>query len=603
MFMLWSAAAMRWPCLWLFVLPACLPAMNFAPWTGWIVFDEFDFVALGALASGFACFALRGREAEPPAATSVGMMLPRTLTTLTLLCGVPGGLALAHGLVAVGAWHTGWYDGHADALNALRVFKGLLYALLLVPLLQEELRRSRADVVSRVSAGMLAGIGVVAVAALWERAAYPGLFDFSDSYRTVALFWEMHVGGAAIDTYLAIAVPFVAQAVASAKGAVRWTAAAVLAVLVEYTCLTTFSRGVYLAVAAGLVVLVLLRRSDANAQPRPRRRRANLALVALLLVEALAIVGSDSFMVARVKRSPDDFSSRLAHWHNGLTLLHGPAQWWFGKGLGRLPSEYAASVPEHEFSGRAQPVTTATGGRHVRLSGPARSQELGGLYALTQRVTLAGADGHRVDLDARMDTATRLGLSVCELHLLYEGACQRGVVRMSRNGAGWQHLSLDLQGPRLDAGVWPPRVAVFAISVIDAGATVEIDNVELHGGTSANLLRNGDFSRELARWFPVAHHYFVPWHIDNLYLELLIEQGIVGLAGVALLFGCAFARLLSPRTRGLPLSPVLVASLASTALIGVVSSVLDVPRVAFLLFFLLFLSIQLGEAPAASESR
>ena len=56
--------------------------------------------------------------------------------------------------------------------------------------------------------GMVAGLALVCLVVLWERAVYAGLFDFSLPYRTSAWFWEMHVGGGAIDAYLAMALPF-----------------------------------------------------------------------------------------------------------------------------------------------------------------------------------------------------------------------------------------------------------------------------------------------------------------------------------------------------------------------------------------------------------
>src|SRR5690606_28957769 len=61
----WTAAACRFPRLWLFVLPACLPAMNLSPWTGWLMAEEFDLAVLGAVAGGYARIAWRGAEGVP----------------------------------------------------------------------------------------------------------------------------------------------------------------------------------------------------------------------------------------------------------------------------------------------------------------------------------------------------------------------------------------------------------------------------------------------------------------------------------------------------------------------------------------------------------
>jgi len=65
--------------------------------------------------------------------------------------------------------------------------------------------------------GLLVGEGFDGLAVLLERAAYPGLLDFSTSYRATATFWEMHVGGAASDACLALATPFAAWALWSAR--------------------------------------------------------------------------------------------------------------------------------------------------------------------------------------------------------------------------------------------------------------------------------------------------------------------------------------------------------------------------------------------------
>ena len=197
----------------------------------------------------------------------------------------------------------------------------------------------------------------------------------------------------------------------------------------------------------------------------------------------------------------------------------------------------------------------------------------------------------------------RLGVSLCEVHLLYESECRRATARVLPGGARWQRLTLSLQGPSLPSRTWPPRSTVFAITLLDSNTVADLDNIALSGGGGANLLRNGDFSSRLAHWFPVAKDYFVPWHIDNLALELLIEQGVVGLTTFVLLLGYALASLLSRRSRELTLAPFIAASLTGALLVGLVSSIVDVPRVAFLLFFLSFLSIQLGEPRVGLDPR
>ena len=66
-FYLWCLALLWRPACWLFLMPATLPVLNFSPWTGWLVFDEFDLLLLGILAVGHGRLAWSGRHAADPA--------------------------------------------------------------------------------------------------------------------------------------------------------------------------------------------------------------------------------------------------------------------------------------------------------------------------------------------------------------------------------------------------------------------------------------------------------------------------------------------------------------------------------------------------------
>ncbi len=52
-FLTWSAISYRWPFSWLIVIPALLPIVGFATWTGWFTFEELDLLVLGAAAGGY----------------------------------------------------------------------------------------------------------------------------------------------------------------------------------------------------------------------------------------------------------------------------------------------------------------------------------------------------------------------------------------------------------------------------------------------------------------------------------------------------------------------------------------------------------------------
>jgi energy-coupling factor transporter transmembrane protein EcfT len=201
LFALWTVVAARWRGLWLLVLPATLPVSSLSPWTGWLTFDEFDLLVLGALAGGFARHYWELREfreapSEPElqasGAARAGALLALAFVGVSLV-------SLVRGLIDAHPWSLHWFDGYADASNSVRVSKSWIYASAFWSLLKAEFRRSPTRALRRFALGMQLGLTFVGLAVLWERAAYPGLLDFSVRYRTTAAFWEMHVGGGAID--------------------------------------------------------------------------------------------------------------------------------------------------------------------------------------------------------------------------------------------------------------------------------------------------------------------------------------------------------------------------------------------------------------------
>ena len=595
------------PGLWLFAVPACLPFLNFSPWTGWLLVDEFDLLLLAVLAGGYARMALAPARRDPTLESSfeMGVWLPVSVA-------LASAWALWRGFTGADAQIFSWYQGYSDALNSPRVFKSLLWAVLCLPLLRDALRHAPQPCTPRIAAGMVAGLACVTLAVLWERLVFPGLFDFTSRYRITALFWEMHVGGAAIDAYLALSVPFIVWALRSARGPLGWLAAALLAVLATYASLTTFSRGVYLAVTAPLLLLGglswlqargldarrLSQQFWARLRPRTRRAQAGWLLSAAWLAEVIGVLNGGSYMADRMAATDRDFGSRMAHWQRGISLLVTPGEWLLGRGLGRLPALYASTFYEGELSGRVRLGEDVGADGRVRpfatIFGPERDGDLSGLFALTQRISVAPGERYRVRLHARVAQPTDIFLQVCERHLLYDARCQTAYTRLTPGREAWQDVAVFMHGRILGGGPWSgSRPVVFTLSVLDPGSSIDIDDIGLIAHDNVNRLQNSDFGNGLAHWFPSAQSYFLPWHIDNLYLELLIERGLLGLALTLLLMACAMWRVVFGQARGHALAPYLAASLSGVMLVGLVSSVMDVPRVAFLTFWLAFLALQL----------
>lgn len=263
-------ASAAWPGLVLVAVPGLMPLAGLAPWTGWLVAEEFDIVVLALAAGALLRHGLRPhrQDADGPTAPSLGGLaaglLVATWTAATALAAWRG-WADAGGAAAVTAAQA-WWQGYREPLNALRLAKPTLALLLLWPAWAVSRRAIGTAAASRcLAAGLTGGLAFTALVCTWERLAFPGLLDFSADYRTTGPFWEMHVGGAALDGFLALSLPFALWWWRGLRQPVAWVAVTGVLGVVAYAALTTFSRIVYLALPLGLVVLLVLQARQAQA--------------------------------------------------------------------------------------------------------------------------------------------------------------------------------------------------------------------------------------------------------------------------------------------------------------------------------------------------
>ena len=639
----WGVAVAWRPRLWFFAVPAVLPVLNFAPWNAWLVLDEFDLFLLATLAGAYLRCAWdhhQGRLNKNVTDHYRNKLRSDWIHWLWMALGVLGLVSVWRGFSQAGG-SLPWLietknllqtQGYTDPLNSLRVGKSLLLALLFVPLVQRQMQtpqdRDKASLL--LGYGLLAGLVAVLAVVLWERVAFPGVFNFSTPYRTTALFWEMHTGGAAIDFYLALATPLAFWALSRAPGPLAWTACAGLVIAVCYAVLTTFSRGVYAAVFLPLAVLGLARwwsrvgastrlgawlRMLVAAGAQAWRRRAAAVLALVLLAEiTLVLVGGD-YMRERLDRSQGDLSQRLEHWQRGLGLMDRPGKspWdlLLGIGLGRLPARYAQAEGAQGMAGSAQLKTdTATGIAVLALSGPDRDGDLGGWFAINQRVGTWQPGNYRALLQLRSTQTAQILVKLCEKHQIYEGDCYYASLRTApaeRLQGTWQKIAVPLRlQEELGSSSGLARGAVLSVSVLTQGVTVDFASVrlvEVDQKRTRELTRNGDFAHGMAHWMQGAGGYYLPWHIDNLYLELLIERGLLQWMLVGLWMLGALRSLLTPATEGTgargpaqSMAPFWAASLASVLLLGLVSSLLDVPRLAFAVFLVAACAVVMRQA-------
>lgn len=737
------------PHAWLLILPALLPIVDLAPWSGWITFEEFDILALGAAAGAW----LHHGWQTPH---NHGSRPSRLLLALVALF-LPGlAWALLRGMQDAGGFEFGWFQGYEGAMNSVRLAKGFLLAALFAPLLGRAMSSREQRGISMFAWGMALGLAMVSVAATWERLAFPGLLNFSADYRTTALFWEMHVGGAALDGYLVLTLPFAVLLLLRAHDLRQLLPATAILALGTYASLTTFSRGVYLALLVSVAILLIMKMPAVPAQQGRSRlgqvliglvwvtaslglaylsfrnggyralsaifgclvvyvmtstlaRQASartwtaaigtglllmasalltgwltakgaywayggiftlavgavmasrlsannfwtgLALAAALALPVAAalvaehwggmraladaslplalIVGlsvwntrkvrplwptearkqgtvlagvfalsavtavfvGGAYIGDRFSTSERDMAGRVKHWRAGIDLLRSSDDWLLGKGLGRFPAAFFFGAPGNEYPGSYR-LSEEDQNAFLALSGPRYQIGYGEILRISQRIDLGPPGPYRVELDVRTPADANLRAEICTKHLLYAQACAGKNIRLKNTESNWQRQTFELDGRKLSDGPWyAPQLVVFSLALETMGGRLDIDRLIVTDPHGRSVIANGDFSADMARWFFTSDHHHMPWHMKSMYLHVLFEQGIVGLATFSLLVLAALSRSLVGRRSYHPLAPAISAGIAGFLVVGLFDSLLDVPRLAFLFFMLLLIGIQ-----------
>jgi hypothetical protein len=273
-------AAYLWkqPHGWLLVVPALLPVLDFAPWTGWFYLDEFDLLLLATAAMGY----WRAWPPGPRART------PRFVLALLALLACSLAVGTWYGLMPLPPLDANAFANYSSRFNALRVAKGFAWAFLLLPLLHRSAGADLSNLQRYFVPGMLLGLAAACLAVVWERWMFPGLSNFASDYRPTATFSAMHTGGAALDAYLAISFPFLAAWLIHGGSRRQLALGLPLLLLACYAGLTTFSRDMYLAYATSAALIATLALVRA-ARGGKLDRRLLLGTVALLALATLVL--------------------------------------------------------------------------------------------------------------------------------------------------------------------------------------------------------------------------------------------------------------------------------------------------------------------------
>jgi hypothetical protein len=570
---LYALLLLRYRHAWLLVVPAALPLLNLAPGTGRFFFDEFDMLMVTTVAM---------------ALWHVGSPLSRArlfrpLAFALALFGLSVITSLVIGLLPLSPLDANAFTNLLSHYNSLRVAKGFLWTLPLLALMLWTLP-AQANLVMRLFVpGMWLGLAGVIAAGLWERWLFAGVLDLTAPYRITATFSSMHTGGSEIETYLVAAIPFVWLAFAKEWPVAVRLAGLALVALGAYLMTLTVSRGGVAALGVALAVLLF---SGLRAAPAKAKSKWGAALAAIAFlggVMILAVGPGGGYWQKRLASSGEDWDVRVSHWLKALAIRDpGVGTTLFGMGLGRFPEAYlyrsgAASLPgTYGFVNEDGNPFLRLGGGETLYMAQRVAVRAGARYTLSLRVRSSHADAH-------------LGVPLCEKHLLNSFRCQWLVFSVPGDG-DWHAQSFTIDTGLVGEGNWLTRRPVdLSLYNETEGARIDIDDVQLRDESGAQLVRNGDFSLGGDYWFFKTHSH-LPWHIKNLWVEVLFEQGWFGLLSFLLLLAVLLAHLGRAVRHGERLAAVLLASTSGFLAVGLFGSLFDAPRIATLFFLLVILS-------------
>lgn len=573
-----AAALVGWRPRMLFMLvPMALPVLDLAPMSGRRFVDEFDLMLAACMTVAWARWPRASRAAQPPATTSAWA------------------LAAVLAMLAVGVGRTLWpwggldadaFDHPMSAMNALRVAKGGVWCVLLWWLG----RRAQAhgvDVGRSFGTGMCVGLALTVLVVVAERAAFSGLFDFSSNYRVSAMFSDMSLGGAYVECFLACALPFLLHRLLSRPTILGWILGLMVLAGASYALMVTYSRGGQIAGAAAVLIVLAMHALKRRAQAV--QLVLSGVLLATVAVAALPALRGE-FAQQRLSTVDADLVTRQRHWTESLDLVDaGAASTALGMGLGRYAELRLFHLPPDQRTASHRIPRQQDGSRVLRLSsGPG--------YYVDQMVTRL-PPGSELQLQLRTRVASippasavrptdpsppQLAASLCQKWIIAAAACSQAKLAGSSGKDGWWTLSARVTVPPDVDGQLPKPLR---LSLHNGGPVVlDVAAVSLRAPDGRELVANGNFAAGSDRWTFTSDDHLA-WHAKSMLVGTFVELGWMGVAAFAALLLTGAARAISLTARGGDGAAPILAALSAFTIVGLVDTLLDVPR--FLLLFML----------------
>lgn len=563
------------PSSWLIVLPALLPVLDLTPWSGRIFMGEFDLLVLVTCAAGFFRKDRWFRSIEFTPGTWLIILLLIVWHIYTTLIG----------LLPLQPIDGNSFTSYYSSYNSLRVAKGFFLALILLPLIGQAI--DRGDPVAKLfSIGMIVGLSTGLSVIIWERALFPGIFDFDKSYRATGFFSSMAMGGAPIDAHLVISIPFTMFFFLVCERKVSKLFGLLLLALGLHGLAITYSRSDYIAVSlAATTALIAWRyvKNISSVATDPAWKKLILSLVALFTFIFLPVF-SGQYLEERFSSTIDDYRKRIDHWAGSVEMMD--KNWetlLFGMGKGVFPRTYLSTRPEGQIISTALHLSE-NNNSFVRFG---KSDTNGNLF-LRQRIKLAESGPYllSINLRPRTEKKARLLIEICE-RIIFQSFqdCLWLGINTHADSTKWTNyirsLSINGLGEKYWYGTRPIEVSLLNRGLQEG---IDIDEVQIIAPTGERLLHNSSFESQMDHWFISSGEHYI-WHIDNVWFHSFFEGGWIGLS-VFTVFCIVILIHLQQRLKATDVFAIwMLSSYVGLLVVGFFDSLFDEPRIG-LLFFL-----------------
>ncbi|NOR69483.1 MAG: hypothetical protein GQ532_07280 [Methylomarinum sp.] len=567
--------------IWLITLPALLPILDFAPWTGRFFFSEFDHFILLTLAINI----WYGRHLNP------FRYFKKTATILLSLFFALYTINLLTSLLPLQSIDENAFSNYYSHYNSLRVAKGVFWAFLLLPSLNYTYQQT-SRTKELFAYGILLGLTGVILSSIWERFLFPGLFNFSSDYRITALFSSMHTGGGHIDTYLVTTIPFISILFFNSNyHLIRVLSGTCLFITSLYVLLVTFSRGPYFAFSIQLIMLSIFLFISRKKQQKLNWKNGGLIPIILLIIPLVSIpVFKGDFIQQRFGQISDDFYIRTAHWNDAIQMMDDDIfTSLFGMGLGTYPKTYFLSNSENTIPATYAIIKDKDNNNFLRLwSGDS-------LY-IEQKIDTKLNSKYILSVNYRSDTPPLiLTVSICEKGLLYSFDCIWQKLHQPSEKDQWVQTSqlIDTKPTGSNSETFIGKLSKRPIKIAlyngNKNTVIDIRSIKLIDSSKIDLIRNGDFSEGLDHWFFSTDNH-LPWHSKNIWIQILFEQGWLGIIIFSGLVVYACSHQFELLRQKNSYSAILLTSLTGFFIVGTVASPFDASRITLLFFLTLFFS-------------